>query len=230
MFNANSFKLFYCKYNPKEELNSLFYQGKNMSEKIFISILTIILLTATAFGFQTVRDDEEKAVKTVENVDLQKYSGKWFEIARYPNRFQKKCVGEVTATYTIREDNKIEVLNECLKKNGKTDKAKGKAKIVDEKSNAKLKVRFAPAWLSWLPQVWGDYWILDLDEDYKYAAVGDPGKNYLWILSRTPELDTKTYQNILRRVEKMGFNPNKLVTTPQNVEKIRGAVLTKPQT
>jgi apolipoprotein D and lipocalin family protein len=199
-----------------------------MSKQILISILTLILLSATAFGYQT--EPDETTVKPVENVNLQKYAGKWYEIARYPNKFQKKCIGEVTATYTIKKDDKIEVLNQCLKKNGKTDKAKGKARIVDEKTNAKLKVRFAPAWLSWLPQVWGDYWILDLDKDYQYAAVGDPDKDYLWILSRTPELDTKTYQNILRRVEEMGFNPSKLVTTPQNVEKIKGAVLTKPQT
>ncbi len=117
-----------------------------------------------------------------------------------------------------------------MKKNGKTEKATGKAKIVDKKTNAKLKVRFAPSWLSWLPQVWGKYWILDLDKDYQYAVVGDPGRDYLWVLSREPELDTANYEDILDKVEKMGFNPAKLVKTPQNVQLINGEVITKPQT
>lgn len=190
----------------------------------------MLALTVSGFAQKTSADSDQDLVTTVASVDLNKYKGKWFEIARYPNRFQKKCVGEVTATYTIKKDKKIEVLNECLKENGKTIKAKGKAKIVDKETNAKLEVRFAPAWLSWLPQVWGDYWILDLDKDYKYAVVGDPGRDYLWILSRTPELDTATYEDILDKVEKMGFNPNKLIKTPQNTEVIKGEVITKPQT
>ncbi len=191
-----------------------------MTKQILITILAITLLTATAFGNSFIKnDDSDQKLTTVESVDLSKYAGKWYEIARYPNRFQKKCVGNTTATYNIKGDDKIEVINECLKKNGKINKAKGKAKIVDEKTNAKLEVRFAPAWLSWLPQVWGDYWIIDLDKDYKYAVVGDPDRDYLWILSRTPEMDSETYQGILERVEKKGFNPSKLIKTPQNMEK-----------
>lgn len=168
---------------------------------------------------------EEGALKTVSSVDLDRYKGKWFEIARYPNKFQKKCVGNTTATYTIEGDGDIEVLNECLKKNGKIDRAKGEAKIVDESTNAKLEVRFAPAFLSFLPFVWGDYWVIDLADDYSYAVVGDPKREYLWILSRTPELETSVYQGILRRVEEKGFNPSKLVETPQNVEVLKGQVI-----
>jgi apolipoprotein D and lipocalin family protein len=185
----------------------------------------LVLILSSAFF---VYGQDANPVTTVESVDLARYAGKWFEIARYPNKFQKKCVGQVTAVYTIKENEKIEVLNECLKENGETIKAKGEAKIVDKKTNAKLEVRFAPGWLSWLPQVWGDYWILDLEADYRYAVVGDPGKDYLWILSRTPELDTKTYEDILKTVEAKGFNPNKLIKTPQNVEVIKGEVITKP--
>ncbi len=200
-----------------------------MKKQILIFGSMLMLLSAT-YVFAQKTSDDNNLVKTVESVDLNKYAGKWFEIARYPNKFQKKCISQVTATYIIKNDNKIEVVNECLKENGKTIKAKGDAKVVDEKTNAKLEVRFAPAFLSFLPQVWGDYWILDLDKDYKYAVVGDPDKEYLWILSRTPELDTAIYENILDKVEKMGFNPNKLIKTPQNTEVIKGEVITKPQT
>ncbi len=203
-----------------------------MKKHLIITNLIAILLIATTinFGQDKPSDNSADAVKAVESVDLQKYSGKWFEIARYPNKFQKKCVGDVTATYTIKNNNKIEVLNECLKDNGKTMSAKGKAKIEDEQSNAKLKVRFAPAFLSFLPQVWGDYWVLDLGKDYQYAVVGDPGRDYLWILSRESKLDTATYEKILDIVENMGFNPAKLIKTPQNVQVINGEVITKPQT
>ncbi len=201
-----------------------------MSKQILLTTLTFILFTVTVFGVSKAETDDKKMqVKTVEYVDLNKYAGKWFEIARYPNKFQKKCVGEVTATYELKDKKEVSVINECLEKDGETDRAVGKAKIKDEKSNAKLEVRFAPGWLSWLPQVWGDYWIIDLDKNYQYAAVGDPDGDYLWILSRTPKLDTAIYQGILRRVETMGFDPNKLIETPQNVEKIKGEVITKPQ-
>ena len=110
-------------------------------------------------------------------------------------------------------------------KDGKVGKAEGEAKISDESSNSKLDVRFAPKFLSFLSAVWGDYWILDLDENYNYAAVGDPKRENLWILSREPKMNDAVYQNILRRLEKMGFEPGKLVKTPQNVEVVKGAVI-----
>lgn len=188
-------------------------------KKILSSFLAGALLAAGLFA------QDEGALKTVASVDLDRYKGKWFEIARYPNKFQKKCVGNTTATYTIESDGDIEVLNECLKKNGKMDRAKGEARIVDESTKAKLEVRFAPAFLSFLPFVWGDYWVIDLAEDYSYAVVGDPKREYLWILSRTPELETSVYQEILRRVEAKGFDPGKLVETPQNVEVLKGQVI-----
>ncbi len=119
------------------------------------------------------------------------------------------------------------MINECLVKNGKTDKAKGKARIVDKNTNAKLEVRFAPAFLSFLSAVWGDYWIIDLEENYEYAAIGDPKREYFWILSRKPEMDDSTYQAILRRAETMGFNPANVYKTPQNVEVIKGEVIQK---
>ncbi len=195
-----------------------------MKKSIWFVFTAVILVFTT--GILTA-EAQNAALPTVPKVDLKRYAGKWFEIARYPNKFQEKCAGNTTATYTIKNNGKLEVLNECLKKNGVTDKAKGDAKIIDKNTNAKLEVRFAPAFLSFIPAVWGDYWIIDLDDEYKYAAVGDPERKYLWILSRTPELDDTTYQNILRRVEKLGFNPGKLDKTPQNVQAVKGAVVDK---
>ena len=197
--------------------------------KIIIRAAVLLSLAALSTGVfaQTKKSGRDDAPPTVALVDLKQYAGKWFEIARYPNKFQKKCVANTTATYTLKADNSVEVVNHCLVKNGTLDGATGEAKSVEGSNNSKLEVRFAPKFLSFLSAVWGDYWILDLDKDYKYAAVGDPKREYLWILSRTPQMPDATYQNILRRVEKLGYNPAKLQKTPQNAEAVKGAVVEK---
>ncbi|MCB1025276.1 MAG: lipocalin family protein [Acidobacteria bacterium] len=183
-------------------------------------LMTFMCLIAAGTTFantgSTLKSGDDGKVKAVDSVDLKRYAGKWYEIARYPNRFQKKCAGNVTATYSLKDNGRINVLNECIKQNGEKMDAEGEAKIVDKRSNSKLKVRFAPGWLSWLPFVWGDYWILDLDEDYRYAVIGDPSRDYLWILSRDPKLDDAAYDGILARVKEMGFEPGRLVKTPQD--------------
>ncbi|MCD9186587.1 MAG: lipocalin family protein [Pyrinomonadaceae bacterium] len=195
-----------------------------MKKALFLGILaTISILAVSAFG----QKKNENVLQTVPSVDLKQYSGTWYEIARYPNKFQDQCVGNTTATYTIKKENKIEVLNQCVKENGTVDKAKGEARIIDKNTNAKLEVRFAPKFLSFISAVWGDYWIIDLDENYKYAAIGDPKREYFWILSREPKLDDATYQSILRRAETQGFNPAKVIKTPQKVEILKGAVIEK---
>ncbi len=183
-----------------------------MKGKIFylISLAAFSVFALTAFG------QKSESVKTVQSVDLNRYIGKWYEIAKYPNRFQKQCVANTTAVYSLKDNGRIEVLNSCRTQNGETDKATGDAKIVDKTTNAKLKVRFAPGFLSFLPMIWGDYWIIDLEKDYKYAVVGTPSRDYLWILSRTPELDEATYQEILARIKEQGFDTGKLVKSPQN--------------
>ncbi|HEY0659227.1 MAG TPA: lipocalin family protein [Pyrinomonadaceae bacterium] len=194
-------------------------------KKLFLFVvLPILLLAATTVTAQTKNQSE---LKTVSSVDLKRYSGKWFEIARYPNKFQKQCVGNTSVTYTIKTADKIEVLNQCVKKDGVSSDAKGEARIADKMTNAKLEVRFAPKALSFISSVWGDYWIVDIDENYQYAVVGDPKREYFWILSRKPEMDDATYQNILRRAEQKGFNPGKVMKTPQNVAVVKGAVIEK---
>lgn len=158
---------------------------------------------------------QAEPVQAVPRVDLSRYSGTWFEIARLPNKFQTQCAASVSAEYLMRNDGQIDVINRCVKTNGELDAATGRAQIMDAASNAKLKVRFAPAWLSWLPAVWGDYWILDLAADYSYAVVGDPGRKYLWILARNRSLPESVYQDLLQRIAKQGYDTTALVKTRQ---------------
>lgn len=180
------------------------------------SWISSALVVSLAMAVGAARIGAQAApVRTVDQVDLDRYLGKWFEIARFEAWFQKKCTGgHVTATYAHRPDGRIAVLNECRTKDGPS-RAEGVARVVDTASNAKLKVRFAPAFLSWLPSVWGDYWVIGLAPDYSWAVVGDPSRQYLWVLSRTPALDGETYARALATATAQGFDVSKLVLTAQ---------------
>ncbi|HBX43328.1 MAG TPA: hypothetical protein DEH27_05830 [Deltaproteobacteria bacterium] len=149
-------------------------------------------------------------VRVVPGVDISRYAGTWYEIAKYPNRFQKGCVA-TSATYTVLPGGKaVEVVNRC--RSGSLDgperSIKGKARVVDEETNARLKVTF----------FWpfsGDYWIIDLGPEYEYAVVASPNRKYLWILSRTPRMDGTVYERILEGVRAQHFDPSRLERTPQ---------------
>jgi len=148
-------------------------------------------------------------LQTVPYVDLAKYAGKWYEIAAFPQRFQKGCTC-TTAEYTATDKGYIMVENRCNRDsvNGKSSYVRGKAFVAENSGNAKLKVQF----------LWpfrGKYWIIDLAADYSYAVVGHPNRNYLWILSRTPQMDTVIYRQILLRLTEKGFDISKLVSTMQ---------------
>jgi apolipoprotein D and lipocalin family protein len=168
----------------------------------------IIFLTTLFFllGCATTEKLVLPPLQVVPRVDLRQYTGTWFEIARYPNRFQDGCA-ESSATYTLLEDGTVGVLNQCRKMpGGETSSVKGKARIVDKKTNAKLKVSF----------FWpfsGDYWIIDLGEKYDYAAVGHPTRKYLWILSRTMQMEESLYQKILVKLRDQGYDTQKLIRT-----------------
>ena len=163
-----------------------------------------------------VMAEEPLPVTTVEQVDLNRYCGTWYEIAHLPNWFQRKCAGNTTAEYSILPDGRIRVVNRCGKADGGVITAEGIARKKDRNgSNSKLEVRFAPSWLGWLPMVWGSYWIIDLGSDYSYAAVGDPSRKYLWILSRTKSLDPAVRDAIIKRLKIMGFDTEKLIYTRQ---------------
>jgi len=145
-----------------------------------------------------------------------RYAGRWYEIARLPNRFQDQCAGDVAATYSLRDDGRITVVNECRTKDGAVDRAEGVARRADPQGPAsRLKVRFAPAWLSLLPWVWGDYWILELDREYRFALVGEPSRKYLWILARNPAMDQAAYDGLVAQAARLGFDSSRLVRTPQ---------------
>ena len=150
---------------------------------------------------------------TVDSVDLKKYVGVWYEIAKIPNSFQKKCACNTTATYTVRDDGRIDVLNRCSKSDGTADEAKGIAKIVDTVTNSKLEVSFVR--LFGIQLFWGDYWIIGLNKDYRYAIVGTPSRKYGWILSRSPALSQEDQNRIFEILEKQGYNPKNFIFTEQ---------------
>jgi apolipoprotein D and lipocalin family protein len=155
-------------------------------------------------------------LQVVPSVDLGRYAGTWYEVARLPNRFQTKCAGEVVAKYTPRPDGRITVANACRLSDGKTNEAVGVARRVDGQPPSILEVRFAPAILSFLPAVWGDYQIIALGQDYDHAVVGTPDRAYLWILSRTPQMEPALYQRLLDAAGSQGFDVAKIVPTRQS--------------
>lgn len=138
-------------------------------------------------------------------VDIQQYLGKWYEIARYEQGFQKDCEG-VTATYAMRDDGSISVLNTCRKPDGKLSDAKGRAKIVGDRNGAKLKVSF-------FGPFYGDYWVLDRADDYAWAIVGEPDGRYLWILSRTPDLTVQEVAALYAKAAALGYDTSYLRRT-----------------
>jgi apolipoprotein D and lipocalin family protein len=151
---------------------------------------------------------------TVASVDLVRYQGTWFELGRLPFRFQRQCVRDVTAQYELRADGRVDVVNACVKADGTVDRAKGIARVVSrDGSNSKLEVRFAPAFLSFISAVWGDYWILDLAPDYSTALVGTPDRKYLWVLARSADVDAERYAALLARAAALGFDVDRVVPT-----------------
>lgn len=152
---------------------------------------------------------------TVENLDLQRYAGTWYEQARLPMFFQRKCERNTTAHYAIQANGDIAVTNRCQTRDGKIIKAEGTARVVPG-SSAKLEVRFAPDVLAFLPFVWADYWVIDLDPQYQWAVVGEPRRKYLWVLSRDKSLQRETLEAIVERAKAKGFRTERLIYTPQH--------------
>lgn len=174
--------------------------------KIFIPLTLGLMLATSSLQAQK---QELPPLQTVPKVDLNRYLGTWYEIATIPQRFQKGCTA-VSATYTLRPDGKIKVLNECRKDslNGRYKAAKGKAWVVDTLTNAKLKVQFFWPFT-------GAYWIIELDSNYQYAVVGHPGRKYLWILSRSRKMDDSLYNDLMERIKKHGYDLSRIIKTPQ---------------
>ncbi len=176
-------------------------------ESIFLVLLVIAALAA---GCRTTTErlalDE---LKTVNKVELASYLGNWYEIARLPAWFQKGCVAS-SASYVLREDGQIDVVNRCSldSPDGKKKEAIGIARIKDGNTNARLEVSF-------FRPFWGDYWIIELDSEYRYAVVGHPSRDYLWILSRCPVMDNETYSSLLEKIKNQGYEIEKIIKTEQ---------------
>lgn len=147
----------------------------------------------------------------VSTLDLDRYAGQWHEIAHLPMFFQRKCLDAVTASYTPMPDGTIRVHNSCRTSRG-TQTVDGVARIVDGQPAA-FKVRFAPAWLGWLPRAWADYWVIDVAPDYQWAVVGSPSREYLWVLARRPDMHRALFERILDRARRRGYDVGKLVLT-----------------
>jgi apolipoprotein D and lipocalin family protein len=164
----------------------------------------IYLGLALAGAFSVARSARgQAALESVPKVDLSRYTGRWYEIAKYPNRFERKCDCNVTATYTIRPDGKIGVVNACATRDGKLTQSSGWARVVDWKTGSRLKVTFF-----W--PFFGNYWIIDLGPNYEYAVIGEPSRKYLWILSRSPQMDDTLYAGITSRLASKGYDASKL--------------------
>jgi apolipoprotein D and lipocalin family protein len=157
--------------------------------------------------------DSRAPITTVPSVDLNRYAGTWYEIARLPMWFQRHCV-DSKAVYTSRPDGSIGVHNECVTNTGGLDEADGVATVVDPKTNARLSVVFDNFFARLFGSAReGNYWIIALDPDYQVAMVGTPDRRYLWILSRTPVLDGPVYQRYLGRAQELGFSVSDLIHT-----------------
>lgn len=155
------------------------------------------------------------ALTTIPTLDTARYAGTWYEIANYPNFFQRNCLSNTVARYSAQEDGTIRVENRCTQAGNKVEQVVGAARQPAGAGSPKLLVRFAPAWLGWLPFVWADYWVIDLDPGYTLAAVSEPKRQYLWILSRTPRVEPQAYAALLERLRAKGFDTTRLVVTKQ---------------
>ena len=178
---------------------------------LYIFLVYPLIFSITLFGSE---HSNHQKMQTVDQVNLEKYIGLWYEIAKIPNPFQKMCTGNTTAQYTLREDGRIDVRNRCMQKDGSYTQANGIAKIVDANTNTKLKVSFVR--LLGISLFWGDYWIIGLDENYQYAVVGEPSRKYGWILSRNPELSQIQREEANQILMDQGYNPDRFIKTRQN--------------
>ncbi len=174
-----------------------------------MKILKLFFIMLMAFLFQFCKT-HEKTLNTVKTVDLEKYAGKWYEIARLPNSFEKglKCT---TANYTLRKNGKITVINtgHLIINPNKTKKSKGKAWIPNKAFPGQLKVSFFWPFA-------GDYYIIELDSDYQYALIGEPSRKYLWILNRTKVMTDITFNKLLKKAKESGFNVEKIIKIQQD--------------
>jgi apolipoprotein D and lipocalin family protein len=176
--------------------------------KVMRGLLVFIFFTGMASG-----EDKTAELKAVGQVELSRYLGKWYEIATIQTPFQKKCAYGTTATYSLREDGDIDIINQCYTREGELKSVHGRAWVADDSSNAKLKVSFIP-FLKW-DFLAGDFWVIDLGPNYEYAVVGHPSRSFGWVMSRTPELPKEVLDGIIKRLAAQGYDFSKFKMTEQ---------------
>lgn len=182
----------------------------------------VILPLATALALLLIGCSTQTASLPVQpNVDLDKYAGVWYEQALLPNRFEKECVSDVSAEYTKKDDEYIQVTNQCRIADGSMKTAIGLARLnpaLNPPNPGILEVRFAPDWLSWLTLAWGDYWIIKVKDDYQYALVGTPDRKYLWVLSRDKQADPIAVRELLNYAKSLNFDVAKVKIIEQETK------------
>lgn len=150
---------------------------------------------------------------TVAQLDLRRYAGRWYEIARLPTKHEKRCSTDVTAEYELDEEG-LRVVNRCRREDGSVDEAEGRGRVPDPAQPGQLEVTFAPGALQWLPFAWADYWVLFVDEDYRVALVGTPERDALWVLAREPSMPPADYEALKSLALRHGFDTDRLQPTP----------------
>ncbi len=174
---------------------------------IFILLAALVSLQTHSFA-----GSAHDPLPTVSQVDLGRYMGVWHQIANIPIRFQKNCNTDVTATYTLREDGKVTVENECTNQKGTRKYIKGVATVKNTQTNAQLDVRFF--WFSPKSKE-GNYYIIDLDKNYEHVMVGEPRRKFLWILARQPSLSKATYDRLLSKAQSLGYDTSRLALSAE---------------
>mgnify|MGYP002654801385 CR=1 FL=1 len=194
-----------------------------------LTVLTAAVAIAAFAGWSTPAGAQTQApaptqapLQSIERLDVARYMGTWYQVAWFPNRFQRQCASDTQAQYQLREDGRVEVLNQCRRGDGKTASASGLARPVGQVANgslepAQLQVSFLPAVLRWTGIGWGNYWVVDLPADYRYAVISEPTREYLWILSRTPALSPDDRDRIRARVQELGLDLARWVDHPQTL-------------
>lgn len=180
-------------------------------------VVAALMATAVPLAVARLRGVRMAPVLTAPQVDLRRYAGRWYEVARLPLQQEKGCDSDVSALYSLARGGRLRVVNECRRADGGLKQVRGLARPGGGDDGAKLQVSFAPRWLRWLPGAWAPYWILHVDPDYSAAVVGTPDRHHLWLLSRSPQMDDAQLQRLLLHARSQGFDTSRLMRTPQGV-------------
>jgi apolipoprotein D and lipocalin family protein len=186
-----------------------------------IGSMFALLIGALVIAFSKPTDAQQMApLQAISSIDLQKYKGRWYEIAKYPNRFQSMCAKATSAQYALQEGG-VSVLNTCTTDKNEITQVMGEARpvgiVTNEKlSPAQLEVAFAPKWIRWLPAVWGNYWVVAIDPNYRWSLVSEPKREFAWVLARDSKLTDVEKLAVLVALRAAGLDEKRLEWTRHN--------------